>query len=47
MSASKLVLLIGVIIIILAAFGVHPSALSDVDVFQIGVGIAFASFLVP
>lgn len=45
-TASKLILLVGVITIILAAFGVHPQLLADVDVFQVGVGLCFASFLV-
>ena len=43
-SAAKLVLLVGVLMIILAAFGVQP--LDDADLFQLGVGVAFASFLV-
>lgn len=43
-TASKLVLLIGVILCILGSFGVQ---FGPMDVFEIGVGIAFASFLVP
>jgi len=41
---SRLVLLVGVIVIILAAFGIKPGA---VDLFALGVAIAFAAGLVP
>lgn len=43
-TASKLVLLVGVILCILGAFGVQ---FGPADVFQLGAGVAFASFLVP
>ena len=45
MSNSKIVLLIGVIMIVLAAFGVQP--LDNAELFMLGVGVCFASFLVP
>ena len=44
-TASKIVLLIGVMMIVLAAFGVAPIA--SADLFELGVGVAFCSFLVP
>lgn len=43
-TASKVVLLIGVILCILGSFGVQ---FGPMNVFEIGVGISFASFLVP
>lgn len=43
-TASKLVLLIGVLLCLLGAFGVQ---FGPASVFQLGVGISFASFLVP
>lgn len=43
-TASKVVLLIGVILIILGAFGVQ---FGPASVFELGVGVAFASWLVP
>jgi hypothetical protein len=43
-TASKLVLLVGVILCILGAFGVQ---FGPMDVFKIGVGISFASGLIP
>ena len=43
-TASKLVLLIGVVMILLGSFGVQ---FGPMDVFQFGVGVSFASFLVP
>lgn len=46
MSASRLILLIGVVILVLAAFGVSPSALSDVDLFIFGVAVCFSAGLV-
>ena len=38
MTAFKLVLLIGVIMCVLAAFGVQPTLTADFDLFQMGVG---------
>jgi hypothetical protein len=43
-TVSRVVLLIGVIVILVSAFGVSFGAVST---FELGVGIAFASFLVP
>jgi hypothetical protein len=43
-TASKIILLIGVILIILGSFGVQFGPMS---VFELGVGVSFASFLVP
>ena len=43
-TASKLVLLVGVILCILSAFGVQ---FGPAKVFELGVGIAFASFMIP
>ena len=43
MTLSKGVLLVGVILIILSAFGV---SFLPADLFRVGVGVAFASFLV-
>lgn len=43
-TASKLVLLIGVILCILGAFNVQ---FGPMNIFQFGVGVSFASFLVP
>ncbi len=43
-TASKIVLLIGVILCILGSFGVQ---FGPMNVFQFGVGVSFASFLVP
>ena len=43
-TPSRLVLLVGVILCILGAFGVQ---FGPMDVFKIGVGIAFAAGLVP
>lgn len=43
-TASKLVLLVGVILCILGSFGVQ---FGPMNVFQFGVGVSFASFLVP
>lgn len=43
-TASKLVLLIGVILCILGAFGVQ---FGPMGVFELGVGVSFASFLLP
>jgi hypothetical protein len=42
-SASRVILLIGVILVVLAAFGV---AFPIVSVFELGVAVCFASFLV-
>lgn len=42
--ASRIVLLVGVILIILAAFGVNPPG---VILFELGVGVCFAAGLVP
>ena len=41
-SASRVILLIGVLFILLAAFGVQ---IGPFDLFEMGVGVAFASFL--
>ena len=43
-TVSRVVLLIGVILVILAAFGV---SFGSVSAFELGVAFAFASFLVP
>jgi hypothetical protein len=43
-TASKLVLLIGVILCILGSFGVQ---FGPANVFALGVGVSFSSFLVP
>lgn len=43
-TASKLVLLIGVILCILGSFGVQ---FGPMNIFEFGVGVSFASFLVP
>lgn len=43
-TTSKFVLLVGVILCILGAFGVK---FGPMDVFMLGTGISFASFLVP
>jgi hypothetical protein len=43
-SASRIVLLIGVFLIVLAAFGVR---FPGVDSFMLGVGVCFAAGLVP
>lgn len=44
LSASRVILFIGVVLIILSAFGVQ---FGPADVFKIGVAFAFASFLFP
>jgi hypothetical protein len=44
LTASRIVLLIGVLIILLAAFGIEAPA---VNLFQLGVGVCFAAGLVP
>lgn len=44
LTVSRIVLLIGVILIILSAFGV---AFGPADLFRLGVGISFAAGLVP
>jgi hypothetical protein len=43
-TTSRLVLLIGVILIVLGAFGVQ---FGPMNVFEIGVGVSFAAGLVP
>jgi hypothetical protein len=43
-TVSRIVLLVGVILIVLAAFGISPSGFS---LFELGVAIAFAAGLVP
>ena len=43
-TASKVVLLVGVILVILGSFGIQFGPMS---IFEFGVGVAFASFLVP
>jgi hypothetical protein len=42
--ARRIVLLIGVILLVLAAFGV---SFPGVSIFELGVAVSFASFLVP
>lgn len=42
-TPAKLILLIGVIMAVLAAFGV---GLGSVDLFELGVAVCFGSFLV-
>mgnify|MGYP001618535622 CR=1 FL=1 len=44
MSPARVILLVGVLAILLAAFGVEP--IDSADLFKLGVGVAFASFLV-
>jgi hypothetical protein len=44
LTVSRVVLLIGVVLILLSAFGVQ---FGPMDLFKLGVGIAFASGLVP
>ena len=44
MTISKTILLIGVLLVLLSAFGVQ---FGPADLFKVGVGVAFASFLVP
>jgi hypothetical protein len=47
MTTSKLVLLVGVVMIILAAFGVQPDALgNDFDLGLMGIAVCFAAGLV-
>lgn len=43
-TVSRVVLFIGIILCILAAFGVSFAAVST---FELGVAVCFASFLVP
>ena len=43
-TTSKFVLLIGVILCILGSFGV---SFGPMNVFMLGVGVSFSSFLVP
>lgn len=43
-TVSRIVLLIGVILIVLSAFGVD---FGPADLFKLGVGICFAAGLVP
>jgi hypothetical protein len=43
-TVSRVVLFVGIIMIILAAFGVAFPAIS---LFELGVAVSFASFLVP
>ena len=43
MTVSKAVLLTGVILVLLSSFGVQ---FGPADLFKVGVGVAFASFLV-
>jgi len=43
-TVSRIVLLVGVIMIVLAAFGVSFGAVS---LFELGVAVAFAAGLVP
>jgi hypothetical protein len=44
LTASRLVLLVGVILCILGAFGVQ---FGPMNVFEFGVGVSFAAGLVP
>lgn len=43
-TASRLVLLVGVILIVLSAFGIQ---FGPADLFKAGVGVSFAAALVP
>jgi hypothetical protein len=43
-TVSRVVLLIGVILVVLSAFGV---SFGSVSAFELGVAVCFASFLVP
>jgi hypothetical protein len=43
-NVQRIILLIGIILIVLAAFGV---AFPAVNLFELGVAVSFASFLVP
>jgi hypothetical protein len=43
-TVSRVIMFVGVILIVLAAFGV---AFGSVSAFELGVAICFASFLVP
>ena len=43
-TASRVVLLLGVLMCVLAAFGVK---VGDVNLFELGVAVSFGSFLVP
>ena len=43
-TVSRVVLLIGVLMILLAAFGVQAG---PADLFKLGVGVCFAAGLVP
>lgn len=44
LSVSRIILLIGIVLIVLSAFGV---AFGPADLFKLGVSVSFASFLVP
>lgn len=44
MTTSRVVLLIGVVLILLSAFGVQ---FGPMDLFQLGVGVSFSAGLVP
>ena len=43
-TVSRIVLLVGVIMVILASFGLSPSGVS---LFELGVAVCFAAGLVP
>lgn len=43
-TVSRIVLLIGVILIVLSAFGIQ---FGPADLFKVGVGVCFAAGLVP
>lgn len=43
-TASRVVLLIGVILVILSAFGIQ---FGPADLFKVGVGVCFAAGLAP
>lgn len=47
MTASKLLILVSVIVFVLDAFGVHPQLLADVELVPIGLALFASSFLVP
>ena len=46
-TASRILLLIAVIIFVLVAFGVHVSHTNSVEEIAAGLAFGFASFLVP
>lgn len=46
MSASKILVFVSVVVFLLAAFGVHPEVLRDVDLVALGLFFFASSFLV-